>query len=397
MNNNWYYIKDGEQFGPLSLDELQSLVAGGALLRSDVVWCPEFGSQWREVESVDELTLPPAPAIATPPPLKTPRRLVEFESVTGNESFRPSVRAAVRSSWQWMQVVLFRPFNVTRWFSIGFCAWLTSLGSCNGLNLQEKAGEGSGVVGKPTVDAVAGKSVDLLQNPASLSALLVGILLILGIYALILRLKSRGDFMFLRRWYTPDATIGACWRESLANGGKFFRWRLCFYSFILLSALLNGVFVYRSFLMPYVDGGYVWDVIYAQPVALAAMTALVIWLAFLTGESFGVGFVVPILHWHSCSVSQAWRKVFELCNQFPGAVLLYVLSLIGMWLCFAVGLVLVLVMTCCIAALPLVIPYVGMVCLLPVYYFFRGYSICFIAQWRDGFIPVTGTNAESAP
>ncbi|MFA7172085.1 MAG: DUF4339 domain-containing protein [Kiritimatiellia bacterium] len=385
MNNNWYYIKDGEQVGPLPLDELQRLVASNALLRSDVVWCPEFGSQWRKLETVEELNRPPA--VGTPPPLKTPSRLAEFEPGADNESFCPSVLVAVRSSWQWMQAVLFRPFNWIRWFSIGFCAWLASLGSCNGLNFQEKVGEGGGGVGKPTVDAMAGKSVDLFKNPASLSALVIGILVVLLIYILILRIKSRGDFMLLRRWYTPDATIGECWRESRVNGDKLFRWRLRFYGFVLSSALLNAAFVYRKFLVPYVNCGNVWDVIYAQPIAIAAMVALLIWLVFLIGESFGVGFVAPILYWHTCSVSQAWRKVFELCNQFPGAVLLYLLSLIGMWLCVAVSLALVVVMTCCIALLPLVLPYFGVVCLLPVYYFFRGYSICFIAQWRDNFIP----------
>lgn len=394
MNKNWFYVKNDAQFGPLPLDELQRLVASHALLHSDLVWCPEFGDQWRKVEAVAELT--GQTAAGTPPPLKTPHRLTDIEAGAGSANFRPSVLVAIRSSWQRMNSVLFRPFDVTRWFSIGFCAWLASLGSCNGINFQEKAGDGSGIAGKPTIDAMAGKSVDLLKNPGSLSALMIVILVILFIYIMILRLKSRGDFMLLRRWYTPDTTISVCWRESRVNGDKFFRWRLSFYGFVLAAALLNATFIYRSFLVPYVNSGYVWDVLYAQPITLAAMLALVIWLVFWIGESFGVGFVVPVMHWHTCSAAQAWRKVFELCNQFPGATLLYVLGLIGMWLCFAVSLVLVLVMTCCIAALPLVIPYVGIVCLLPVYYFFRGYSICFIAQWRDNFIPESAVSEENA-
>lgn len=391
MNDRWFYYKDGERIGPLALLEMQSLVASGALRHSDFVWHPEFGSQWRKVESVAELTQ--QQAACTPPPLKTRQRVVDFESSSEGESYCPSVAAAVRSSWQWMQIVLFRPFNLTRWCGIGFCAWLASLGSGNGMNFSEQAREGG--IGKSTVDATMGEIVDLLKNPASLSTLIIGMVFILLIYVLILRLKSRGDFMFLRRWYTPDATIGECWRESRVNGDQFLKWRLGFYGALFALALLNAIFVYKSFLLPYVDSKYVWEVLYARPLTLALMVTFVLWLVFLAGESFGVGFVVPILHWHGCSVTQGWRKVFELCNQFPVAILLYVLSLIGMWVCFVVALILVVVMTCCIAALPLVIPYVGIVALLPAYYFFRGYSICFIAQWRDNFVPGADTNEET--
>jgi hypothetical protein len=224
------------------------------------------------------------------------------------------------------------------------------------------------------------------------SAAVVFILFIFFLYIIILKLKSRGDFMFIRRWYSPDDTITECWTETRDNANKFFAWRIRFYGLLLLVTLLNGGVLYSSFLAPYVAGGYLWDMIYLRTLSVSATIAVASWFVFMVGESFGVGFVVPILHWHDVTVAKAWGKVFALCNQFPGAIILYVICLTGLWIGFALAIILAIVLTCCIAALPLMLPYLGAVCLLPVYFFFRGYSICFISQWRDNFIP--GVNVD---
>ncbi len=383
MNDRWFYCKEGERQGPLPFEALHALVVSRALLPSDLVWCPDFGREWRPVAEVAELNR--KAAAITPPVLKVRRQAADFNAEPAGGSCRPSVAEAVDRSWRRMRMVLFRPFILARWMGIGFCAWLASFGSGSGMNFQEQAGEGT--FGKSFFDEIAGKIVDFLNNPVQLSAVVIGIVFLLLLYVLILRLKSRGDFMFLRRWYYPDDTLGECWRESRGSADKFFGWRLRFYGFLLLASLLNAVYFYQSFLLPYVNSGCVWEMVHAQPLTITGVTAVLLCFVLMAGERFGVDFVVPILYWHDLPVAAAWRRVFELCNQFPGAVILYLLSFLGMWLCFAVALVLVVVMTCCIAALPLIIPYAGVVCLLPVYFFFRGYPIFFIAQWRENFIP----------
>jgi len=382
MNDRWFYCKEGERQGPLPFDALYAMVAARALLPSDLVWCSDFGGEWRPVSDVAELCQ--SKAAVPPPALKVRRQAADFDQDSAYGS-RPSVAEAVDRAWQRMRVVLFRPFSLTRWLGIGFCAWLASFGSGNGANFQERGSEGGS--GKSLLDELARKVVEFFNNPVQLSAVTIGVLFVLVIYVLILRLKSRGDLMFVRRWYYPDDTLGECWRESRGSADKFFGWRLRFYGLLLLAALLNAGYFYKSFLLPYVHCGCVWDMVYAQSLAVTGVTAVMLWFVLVIGESFGVDFVVPILYWHDVTVAQAWRKVFKLCNQFPGAVILYMLTLLGMWICFALALVLAVLLTCCIAALPLIIPYVGVVCLLPVYFFFRGYPICFITQWREGFIP----------
>lgn len=43
-----------------------------------------------------------------------------------------SVRKVFNTSWQRMKDILFHPFNLGKWFTLGFCAWVISLGGQNG-------------------------------------------------------------------------------------------------------------------------------------------------------------------------------------------------------------------------------------------------------------------------
>jgi N-acetylneuraminic acid mutarotase len=59
---SWYYAKtgavDGQQVGPVSWEQLVSLVQTGALVATDLVWNPQFPS-WVTVSEVPGLTAPP--------------------------------------------------------------------------------------------------------------------------------------------------------------------------------------------------------------------------------------------------------------------------------------------------------------------------------------------------
>lgn len=74
----WYYAKagavDGQQVGPVSWNQLQSLAHTGALAANDLVWNPQFPS-WVTAAEVPGLLAPPLPKTpepsseAAPPPL----------------------------------------------------------------------------------------------------------------------------------------------------------------------------------------------------------------------------------------------------------------------------------------------------------------------------------------
>jgi hypothetical protein len=71
----WYFARNGQQLGPVSLDALRQMIASAQLTASDLVWC-EGMADWQPAGQVPALRPPPvvpmrAP-IAPPPPAVTP-------------------------------------------------------------------------------------------------------------------------------------------------------------------------------------------------------------------------------------------------------------------------------------------------------------------------------------
>jgi uncharacterized RDD family membrane protein YckC len=60
----WLYVKQGKQFGPLTLEELRALAASGGLDRADLVW-KQGMTTWTQAGSVEGI-FPADPAPASP-------------------------------------------------------------------------------------------------------------------------------------------------------------------------------------------------------------------------------------------------------------------------------------------------------------------------------------------
>ena len=65
--------------------------------------------------------------------------------------------------------------------------------------------------------------------------------------------------------------------------------------------------------------------------------------------------------------------------------LLYGIFILFLWLVAAAVIVVFGLVTCCIGFLILIIPYIGTVLLLPVYYTFRALSVEFLEQFGDDY------------
>ncbi len=62
----WFYAQNNRQQGPVEEDEIRRMASDGRLRPDDLVWQPEFGSEWRPASSVPGLfeTPPPMPPSA---------------------------------------------------------------------------------------------------------------------------------------------------------------------------------------------------------------------------------------------------------------------------------------------------------------------------------------------
>ncbi len=377
MEKVWYYAEAGMQQGPVAFDELCARAASGALKPADLVWQPAFGQSWRPASQVPELFVPP--------PAATPLSDVPLTGVPGA---RPSGFAAVDQAFERMSAVLFRAFDVTRWFSIGFCAWLAYIGSKSSPNFNQ-TGTASAESIKQKVDDVLRQGVAMLDDTPKLvfGATIMLIALLLGV--LFCRLRSRGDFMFLHRWYRPDASISQCWWASRTSGHELFVWRVYFFMIAALLFSITAAVGYVTVVSPYIAAGYQWHEALARPTIACVTVSVLLGMAVEVVAHLAKAFVVPIMYWHGVSASRAWLAVFSLLNRYPFAVLGYLCC--GMACAFFAGLVILAagLLTCCVGFIPLLLPYLNAVALLPYTYFFRGYAVCFLSQWRSDLVPAS--------
>ncbi len=377
MERKWYYAVDGVRHGAVTLEELRALVESGALGESALVWQPEFGPEWRTVSQARALLVP------TPPPPPAEMRAADV-ALSGVVGARPSALASAAQAFARVSDVLFKSFDFVRWLSMGFCAWLAYISLPLG-SLSEKAQTQTAVT-KEMVDKLLEGLVRVVQTAPSTTWLTAAALwILLGVW--LCSLRSRGDFMFLHRWYRPDAPILPSWRAASASGQALFIWRLGFYGLAGLLFALDGVFAYVKVVQPYVKGGTVWDGTLLQPTVAGVTAAVLLAVAVQVIEHLVKAFVVPVMYWRNVSPARAWLSVFDLCNQYPFSVLGYLC--VGV-LCSVTALVALLAFvlgTCCIGILPLMLPYFNGVALLPVTLFFRGYSVCFLSRWRPDLIP----------
>ena len=383
METMWYYAVDGVRHGPVPFAELREAAKSGALRPLDLVWQPEFGPEWRNAGQVRELFETDSPPDA-PFSLRAAAPEVQLVGVVGE---RPSCLAALSQAYDRVVDLLFRPFDPVRWFSIGFCAWLAYLASQGSFNADYGMKDFSGAQFKRDFDAALDKLNAASVGTAEVGAVIAGVVIFALFMILFCKLRSRGDFMFLHRWYRPDEPIRTCWAASRAAGQALFVWRMWFFAVMALLFALDGVLLYGLVLKPYLAAGKVWGAALVRP-AVCCVTAAVL-LAVLSElvAHLAKAVVVPVMYWQGVSASRAWLAVFSLCNQYPFAVVCYLLC--GMACSVAAGTAIVIVglLTCCIGFIPLILPYVGTVVLLPYFLFFRGYAVCFLSQWRRELVP----------
>src|ERR1043166_7150026 len=85
--------------------------------------------------------------------------------------------------------ILFQPFDMKKWFVIGFAAWLASLGGGGGsFNYQPDRGEEV----KKVNDAIS-----QIPHPILVAGIVLTVVLVLVLIVVFAWLRARGGFMFI--------------------------------------------------------------------------------------------------------------------------------------------------------------------------------------------------------
>jgi len=271
--------------------------------------------------------------------------------------------------------ILFQPFSWRKWFVLGFCAFLAHLGGGGSYTYNGNPFDQARLAGRTSAGEWMAAHLPLV---VVFGALLL--LFILALVVLFLWLGSRGAFMFLDGVARDRAAVVEPWDRFRSQGNQLFRFRillvLATLGFLAAVAGLGFFFVLptlrtgasgHSMLLPILLVG-----------GILSLGLLVISAVSLLLKDF----VVPIMYRRNLSLPEAWTVLRQ--ELLPGHgwpfIGFYLMTLL-LWIPALLLAVATICLTCCVA----ILPYLSSVALLPIFVFFRCYSLCFLEQFGDGW------------
>ena len=294
-----------------------------------------------------------------------------------------SVINPITPAFERVKLILFRPFDLGRWFIIGFCAWLAYLGS--------GGGSGGGSHGNFPLDnrseareAVNQTKEFIVTNlywivPVAAFLIIFGIVLWLALTWL----SSRGRFMFLYCVAHNKAEVKNPWRKFREHANSLFVFRIVLSLIGFIIIILPVVFMI-VLIGIMVSAG---EPSVAPIVGVVFLVLSIICISICLGlvGKFTMDFVVPIMFLRSRSVTAAWREFLDILSVNKARFLLYVLFQIVIGIVIGAIVVVGACCTFCCLACFLAIPYIGTVVFLPVLIFKRAYSLYYLQQYGPQF------------
>ncbi len=301
-----------------------------------------------------------------------------------------SVIEPISPAFEKVKTILFSPFDLRKWFVIGFCAWLAYLGKGGG------GGNGGGRGGGPSEarEAFGGAKVFVLENLAwIIPVALIGVMLIIVLWLVLIWLSSRGRFMFLHCVAENKAEVKVPWTKFQQHANSLFLFRIVLgligFAAIGLPLLLAGG------LIAIMIAGNIPGVAGALGIVMIVLMIVAIAIVLTVIGKFTMDFVVPIMFLRSTSCVAGWREFLTILSLNKGRFVLYILFQIVIGLAIGAIVLTAVFVTCCCAACILALPYIGTVLMLPVLVFKRAYSLLYLGQFGPEF-DVFRTETEMA-
>ncbi len=280
-----------------------------------------------------------------------------------------------------MKQALFSPFDIGKWFTVGFTVFLADIinthngGGGGYSHIRERAHMGWDEFREIPETAVEW----FADNPIWFAVCVIGLLVILAIVLALIWLSSRGKFMFLYNVANDESQVSKPWSEYGREADSLFRWRVVFGLICLIPvALLIGFGIHVAI---EISGAY-----YPTALSILGIVSLVtlgftlfVGIAFI--DLFLNDFVVPIMYRERAYATDAWARFLSLFSRHPWHFILYGLMVFFLRFAVSVCLFVVGLFTCCIGFLFLAIPYIGSVITLPIAYTYRAFSLEYLEQF----------------
>jgi hypothetical protein len=280
-------------------------------------------------------------------------------------------------AWERMKLALFRPFDLHKWFVVGFNAFVAALAESRNASAGWRGRKDMSF--REFLDLPAQAWAWLTSHPGWFIGIGFLTMAAIALGVVLLWLSSRGKFLFLDSVVHNRAEIAKPWREFRKEGDSLFLWRLVFGIVALIIFAAFTVFFFVGARQVYYAG-----LEHSAPVLFLVgmgLTFLVLLMIIGYISLFLNDFVVPVMAKERLSAVAGWRRFLPLLGHHPVAFILYGLIIVGFYLLFVFSVIFAGLITCCIGWLVLVIPYIGTVVTLPVWYTFRAFSLEFLAQF----------------
>lgn len=285
-------------------------------------------------------------------------------------------------AWGRMKNALFQPFDINKWFRIGFTAWLAGLTDCRGSgNGGSRNTSGQGLDEFFTFPQTAHDW--LLAHPVWFNLIIAGIILLVIIVSVVIWVSSRGKFMFLHNVALEKTDISLPWKEYRKEGNSLFIWNFIVGWLFFAILILFFIHSFKTGKELYYGDYLRIEIFWAVAQLALIFVGLIIVFGYIS--LFLKDFVVPIMYKNRVGVLAGWGKFLSLFGRHIFSFVVYGLFIFVLGIAVVLAVLFLALFTCCIGLLLIAIPYIGAVILLPVSYTFRALSIEFLAQFGDEY------------
>jgi len=297
-----------------------------------------------------------------------------------------SVIDPINPAFERVKLLLFSPFDLGKWFVVGFCAWLAYMGKGQPtFTFHYPApfdGEFScknGCCQFPSIHNFFNQGFVVI-----IPLICVAVIAAIAIGVVLMWLSSRGQFMFLHCVVLNRAEVKLPWNSYRRQGNSLFLFRLVIGILFVVFLLIFAVVFFAVVMVcktdfKQADTGLIAGLI----ISSITLSVFVVFLALVV--KFTYDFVVPIMYLHGCSCVQGWKRFLDLLRKNKGAFVLYILFQIVIHLAIFAIVTAIVLLSCCCAGIFLSIPYIGTVLMLPVHVFNRSYSLYYLSQFGSDY------------
>jgi hypothetical protein len=296
---------------------------------------------------------------------------------------------AFDTAWERMTIILFRPFDIGKWFVMGFSAFLAGLLSGgNGFNSSFNVN----TKGHPFDFSVQQQQQTLNNEMTRLGTVLqsyqAGVLIlfvvlimvfVLAFAVLLYWLGARGQFLFLDNIVRNRAAIADPWGGYARHGNGVFVFYLILMGLSLVVVMFLGVaaviLAWSSLMTRTWPVGPALGGLIALGVGYFLLCLALGCFLFLFRE-----WGMPLMFRNGLTVRAALGETWRLICRYPGTAILFILLRIALWLALAI----LSFIACCCCCLT-ILPYLGTLVLLPALVYVKCFSLDVLAQFGPSY------------